>query len=159
MSDKPLLGRHDAVPRRRWRWLLPTLLVVAVLALGGSVVARVLDDDEAGAPKAALDSYLEALETNATIRAYGMLCSARPKPTQDEFEREIAAERRNFGGVVGHRLGDAKRLEGGDVVVTYTIQYRQTHRFYSARLRDERGEWKVCGFGQVADTGTTTTTK
>lgn len=177
MTDKPLLGRHDAVPRRRWRWLLPALVVLAVVALAGSFIARALDDDDTSAPKAALDSYLEAVETNASIRAYGMLCSAKGKPTQKEFEKEIAAERENFGGVIRHRLGEARRTEGGDVIVTYTIQYRQTYRWYSARMRDERGAWKVCGFAEIprpevrlpanqipeppgfVDTGTTTTTR
>ena len=177
MSDKPLLGRHDAVPRRRWRWLLPTLLAVGVIALVGSVIARALDDDDTAAPKAALDSYLEAVETNATIRAYGMLCSAKGKPTQTEYEEAVGAERKNFGGVVRHRLGEAQRLGDGDVVVTYTIQYKQTYRWYSARMRDERGAWKVCGFKEIPrpeirlpanqipeppgfdDTGTTTTSK
>lgn len=178
MTDKPLLGRHDAVPRRRWRWLLPTLLAVGAIALVGSLIVRLLDDDDGtSAPKAALDSYLEAVETNATIRAYGMLCGALGKPTQTEYEQAVGAERKNFGGVVRHRLGEARRLDDGDVAVTYTVQYKQTYRWYSARLRDERGVWKVCGFKEIprpevrlpanqipeppdfVDTGTTTTTR
>ncbi|MEY2399824.1 MAG: hypothetical protein QOJ00_2998, partial [Actinomycetota bacterium] len=39
--DRPLLGRHDAVPRRRWRWLLPLLVAVAVVALIATIGARI----------------------------------------------------------------------------------------------------------------------
>lgn len=40
MSDDPLLGRRDPVPRRRWRWLLPVLLALAVVALIVSLIVR-----------------------------------------------------------------------------------------------------------------------
>lgn len=149
MSDTPLLGRDDAVPRRRWRWLLPTVVVAAVVLLGGSVAMRVAGRDEAAAPKAALDSYLDAVEANATTRAYRMLCDVEGKPTRSAFAEGTAAERQNFGGVVRHRLGDASKTAEGDVVVTYTVQYKQTYRWFSARMRLEDDEWKVCGFAEI----------
>ena len=174
MSDKPLLGRADAVPRRRWRWLLPLVLAVAAVALVTSVVVRARDDDR-GSPEFALNSYLDALESNATIKAYGLLCDKRPP--QHEFEEAVAKERQDSGGVLGHKIGDVTRRGNNLVVARYTVNYRDTHRFWAAALVKESGEWKVCGFRQIQgpalrvpanripvppgfdDTGTTTTTR
>lgn len=149
MSDKPLLGRHDAVPRRRWRWLLPILVVVALVALAGSLIVRAVDSDDTGAPKAALNAYLEAVETGATTRAYAMLCSDKSKPSRAEFATVVARERADAGGVLRHRIGEIKRKSATLVVATYTVQFERTYKFVAAALKREHRVWKLCGFTTI----------
>lgn len=146
MTDQPLLGRHDAVPRRRWRWLLPTLVGVAVAALVASVVVRAVDNDDAGSPEAALVAYLEALETNATTRAYGMLCASKSKPTRARFEATVRRERADFGGVKRHRLGEITKKSRTLAVATYAVQFESSYKWVAAALVRQDGKWKPCGF-------------
>jgi hypothetical protein len=176
MSDQPLLGKTDAVPRRRWRWLLPLLIVGAVVALVASLVARSQEVDR-NSPSAVLDRYLTAVQAGNTDAAYAMLCAGASTPSKAEFATEIAKERQNFGGIKRHRMGTTKRLADGDRTVSYTIQYHNTYRWYQARMTNNTGPWLVCGFKEIprpevrlpvrdlplppdsADTGDTTTTK
>ena len=174
MTDTPLLGRDDAVPRRRWRWLLPLVVVVALAALVGSLVARAQSRSDSNA-KGVLDDYLTAVQHGDTNAAFGMLCASSSTPAKGEFAQQVAKERRNFGGVVRHRMGKSKRLADGDETVTYTVQYHNTYRWYEARMTRQTGDWKVCGFKEIprpevrvpfnplepppdADTSTTTST-
>jgi hypothetical protein len=175
MSDQPLLGKSDAVPRRRWRWLLPLVIVVAVVALVVSLVARTQEEDR-NSPKAVLDRYLTAVQAGSTDVAYTMLCAHSSTPSKAEFAREVAKERQNFGGIKRHRMGKTKRLADGDQTVSYTIQYHNTYRWYEARMTNDAGAWRVCGFKEIprpevrlpvrdlpeppgaTDTGDTTTT-
>lgn len=148
-EQQPLLGRLDAVPRRRWRWLLPTLVGVALLALIGSLVFRAVDTDDAGSPKAALVAYLQALETNATTRAYGMLCASKSKPSLATFEETVRRERADFGGVKRHRLGEVTKKSDTLVVATYTVQFESTYKWVAAALVRQKGAWKPCGFKTI----------
>ena len=164
MTDAPLLGRDDAVPRRRWRWLLPLLIGVALVALVASLVVRAAQGNDSGA-KHVLDSYLDAVQKGDTTTAYSLLCASASRPASADFAAHVRDERQNFGGVVGHRMGEATKLPGGDQTVTYTIQYNATYRFYAARMTHEADAWKVCGFKEIQrpatgdDTGGTATTR
>lgn len=163
MTDAPLLGRDDAVPRRRWRWLLPLLVGVALVALVASLVVRAQGTDTGA--KHVLDSYLDAVQKGDTTAAYSLLCASASRPASADFAAQVRDERQNFGGVVGHRMGEVTKLPGGDQTVTYTIQYNATYRFYAARMTHEADAWKVCGFKEIprpdgaVDTGDTTTTR
>jgi hypothetical protein len=160
MSEpQPLLGKADAVPRRRWRWLLPLVIVVAVVALAGSLVARLGSGDPV---KSALGHYLTAVEAGDITQAYGLLCVRSTRPSRTEFATEVRKERQNFGGVKGHRLGETNHLPGGDATVRYTVVYQATYRFYEARLTKTNGRWLVCGFNEISgstDTGGSATTR
>lgn len=173
MTEAPLLGREDAVPRRRWRWLLPLCVVVALMALVLSLVVRGGNGHSA---KGVLSSYLTAVQDGDTATAYGMLCAGSSTPSKADFARQVAEERQNFGGVKRHRMGTTKTLAGGDELVSYTIQYHNTYRWYEARMTYKTGAWLVCGFKEIprpdirvpfeplptppgaGDTGDTTTT-
>lgn len=162
MSDAPLLGRADAVPRRRWRWLLPLVIVVALSALVASLVVRAHANDAKSA-KSVLGRYLSAVQQGDTAKAFALLCPGASTPTEAAFATQVARERQNFGGVLGHRMGSVKKLAGGDETVTYTIQYRTSYRFYAARMTHKTGAWRVCGFKEIprpaTDTGATATTR
>jgi hypothetical protein len=148
MSDAPLLGRTDAVPRRRWRWLLPLVIVVALALLVGALVVRSRSVDR-GTAKYALNQYLSAVQDGDTNTAFALLCAGGSTPTAADFAAQVARERQNFGGVVGHRMGSVRKLAGGDQTVTYTVQYEATYRFYAARMTHKTGEWRVCGFREI----------
>jgi hypothetical protein len=148
MTDTSLLGVHDAVPRRRWRWLLPLLVVIAVIALVASLVVRAQDDGK-GSAKAVLDTYLEAVQHGDTATAYSLLCASASAPSKADFATQVAQERQNFGGVIRHRMGKSTKLANGDAVVNYTIQYHNTYRWYEARMTNKIGAWKVCGFKEI----------
>ncbi|MEY2419705.1 MAG: hypothetical protein QOG90_2385 [Actinomycetota bacterium] len=147
-TDTPLLGRQDAVPRRRWRWLLPLLVVAAVVALVASLVVRSQGGDD-NSPKAVLDTYLTAVQEGDTAAAYARLCASSSSPSKSEFATQVARERQNFGGVIRHRMGSRKKLADGDETVSYTIQYHNTYRWYEARMTNKTGSWKVCGFKEI----------
>jgi hypothetical protein len=163
VSDKPpLLGRVDAVPRRRWQWLLPTLIAVAVVALVGSIVFRAVESDDTDPAKAALVAYLEALETNATTRAYGMLCASKTKPSLASFEKTVRREREDFGGVKRHRLDKLDKKSDTLVVATYTVQFETSYKWIAAAIVRQDGVWRPCGFKTLprpSDTETPTTTR
>jgi hypothetical protein len=146
MTDAPLLGRDDAVPRRRWRWLLPLLVGIALVALVASVVVRVVDHGDGA--KDTLDTYLSAVQRGDTGTAYALLCSS-VTASKAEFAAQVSQERQSFGGVVRHRMGSTKKLADGDRSVRYTIQYVDTYRWYEARMTNITGSWKVCGFKEV----------
>jgi hypothetical protein len=149
VSDQPLLGRHDAVPRRRWRWLLPALVLVAVAALVGALVVRLVGTDENGGAKAALNAYLVALERADTEAAYGLLCANESKPSLQEFEAVAEREREDFGGVVRHRIGAVERRSATLVVATYTVQFKRTYKWVAAAIVHENDTWKLCGFRTI----------
>ena len=175
MSDAPLLGRDDAVPRRRWRWLLPLLVVGAIAVLAGTLVVH-SEDVGRDSPKGVLNRYLTAVQHGPTAAAYALLCDGPSTPTLAAFTKEVAQERHNFGGIKRHRMGSASKLAGGDEIVTYTIQYHDTYRWYEARMTNKAHKWLVCGFKEIprpevrlpagdlpvppgyVDTGDTTTT-
>jgi hypothetical protein len=177
VTDTPLLGRHDAVPRRRWRWLLPTVVGVAAIALIGSLVIRLADKDENAGPRAALNAYLSAVEKAETNRAYSMLCADKHKPSLKDFEQAVKREREDSGGVLRHRIGEVQRRSQKLVVATYTVQFQRTYKWVAAAIVRQQDEWKLCGFrtiprpelrlppGQIPippgfdDTGNTTTTR
>ena len=144
MTDQPLLGRADAVPRRRWRWLLPLVIGVSAVALVVSLVVRDREQDKES-PRFALDTYLEALETNATIKAYGLLCRDK-RPSRHDFEEQVAKERQDSGGVVGHKISDVTKRSNTIVVATYTVNYKHTYKWWAAALVKDAQGWKVCGF-------------
>jgi len=176
MSETPLLGKTDAVPRRRWRWLLPLLIVVALVALVASLVAHTNGDDRNSA-KGVLSRYLTAVQSGDTATAFGMLCASSGTPSKADFAKGVAQERQNFGGIKRHRMGSTTHLKDGDEVVSYTIQYHNTYRWYEARMTHKTGPWLVCGFKEIprpelrlpahdfpmppgyTDTGDTTTTR
>lgn len=158
MSETPLLGRHDPVPRRRWRWLLPLLLSAAVIALVTSLVVRANEQDSS--PEHAVEAYLNALEDGELNKAYGLLCAQRPP--LDQFKDEIAVERRQNGGVLGHRLDRVEVRGNGQRVAYYTVRHQEIDQVFSVALVRESGEWRLCGFGQptgLTDRGVTTTTR
>jgi hypothetical protein len=162
MSDQPLLGRQDAVPRRRWRWLLPLLVGSAVLALIATLVVRVMQEDTS-TPKYAVESYLEAVETGATSRAYDLLCSQAHRDTSlAEFEKEINTERAQAGGVVGHKVARVEKTSATLARTSYTVRRQENDLVVDAVVKREGGEWKMCGFRPRVvrpDTGPTTTTR
>ncbi|MEY2424889.1 MAG: hypothetical protein QOI61_461 [Actinomycetota bacterium] len=174
MSDTPLLGRHDAVPRRRWRWLLPLLVGLAVVALVVSLVVRLTQEDTS-TPAYAVNAYLEAVESGATTRAYGLLCAkAHQEASLAEFRTTINAERSQAGGVVGHKVARIQTTAADERLTSYTVRRKNSDLVVDAVIKREAGEWKMCGFkprvvrqpanlipvppGYV-DTGTTTTTR
>jgi hypothetical protein len=146
MSDAPpLLGRHDAVPRRRWQWMLPALVVLALLGIVGSLVVRAHDKQQAS-PEHAINAYLDAVESGATAKAYGMLCAQfRDRVSQHEFQQTVDKERTASGGVVGHHV--ARVVKRGDHrVATYTVRRQDSDIVIDARLEREGGKWKPCNF-------------
>ncbi len=175
MSDQPLLGRHDAVPRRRWRWLLPLILGAAVVALATSLIVRATREDTS-TPEYAVDAYLEAVEAGATTRAYGLLCAkAHQEASLAEFQKTINAERTQAGGVIGHKVARIETTSDDDErLASYTVRRQKNDLVVDAVVKREDGRWKMCGFkprvirqpadlipeppGYV-DTGTTTTTR
>lgn len=173
----PLLGRHDAVPRRRWQWLLPLLIGLAVVGLVASLVVRAQQQRTTTA-RYALNSYLDAVEKGSTGRAYAMLCTkAKNRPSIAEFESKLARERADSGGVIGHKISDLTKRRDGTVLATYTVRFKRTYKWNAAALVKERGAWKLCGFKTIprpenrvplddlpeppgfGDTGNTTTTR
>jgi hypothetical protein len=145
MSDAPLLGRDDAVPRRRWQWLLPVLVVLAVVGLVGSLVVR-SQDKRRTSPEHAINAYLDAVQGGATAKAYGMLCAQfRARVSPQEFQQTVGKERVASGGVVGHHL--ARVVKRGDHrVATYTVRRQNGDIVIDARLEREGGKWKPCNF-------------
>lgn len=160
MTDKPpLLGRADAVPRRRWRWLLPAVVAAGAVLLITSLVVRAQNDDQS-APVRAVDAYLDALEANDALAAYNLTCAdlRRQVPFED-FVGRINRERADAGGVVGHKIAGVQTRANGTVTAYYTVQHRDRDVVFDVVVTRDAGAWKLCGFrNRSVDTGITTIT-
>jgi hypothetical protein len=167
----PLLGRHDAVPRRRWKWLLPLIVGLAVIGLVVSVAVRVAQ--ARNSPRHAVSSYLSAVEHGRTRHAYDQLCDAFHKAvTYTSFDEKSKAERAANGGVLGTKIARIESRPNGQRLATYTVRRETVDTVIDAALVKESGKWRLCGFaprpitGKEApvppgfvDTGATTTTR
>lgn len=145
MEDQPLLGRHDAVPRRRWRWLLPLLVGFAVVALAAGAAYRV--DRSKKSPKHAVTSYLAAVQKGQTRQAYDQLCDAFHKAVSyKSFATKSQAERAAGGGVVGTHVARIVPRPDGQRLATYTVRREAGDTVIDAALVKEAGKWRLCGF-------------
>ena len=178
MTDTPLLGRSDAVPRRRWRWLLPFVVVVALVALVGSLVARAAEQGRLEREGRARRLPRRAVQHGDTNAAYGMLCASSSTPAKAEFDAAGGARSaRTSAASSRHRMGTSKHVADGDETVSYTDPVPQHLSVVRGRASTRKtGDWKVCGFKEIPrpevrvpydpleppppdlDTGTTTST-
>lgn len=170
-AERPLLGRHDAVPRRRWQWLLPLVVGLGVVGLGAGLVMRVVQRDNS--PRHAVASYLDAVEKGQTRRAYDQLCDAFHKAVSYKtFNAKSKGERAAGGGVRGTHIARIEGRPNGQRLATYTVRREAVDTVIDAALVKERDEWRLCGFkprpitGKEApvppgfvDTGATATTR
>ncbi|MBA2607959.1 MAG: hypothetical protein H0U92_03380 [Actinobacteria bacterium] len=167
----PLLGRHDAVPRRRWQWLLPLLVGLAVVGLAAGLVVRFTNRNDN--PRHAVSSYLDAVQHGKTRRAYGQLCDAFHKAVSyEDFDAKSKAERASSGGVLGSKIARIEPRTNGQRLATYTVRREAGDTVVDAALVREHGDWRLCGFRPrplsdddtsvppaPVDTGGTTTTR
>ena len=169
---RPLLGRHDAVPRRRWRWLLPLVVALGVVALLGAMIVRVRQREDSS-PKHAVASYLDAVQHGKTERAYAQLCVGFHKAVSyASFAQRSQAEKIADGGVIASHISRIEPRPDGEQVVTYIVRRSQGDTVFDAALVREQGKWRLCGFRPrsddnagtsvppgLLDTGGTTTTR
>jgi len=148
----PLLGRGEAVPRRRWRWLLPLLVAAAVSSLV-AVGATVILNDDKGSPRAVVDRYLENVSEGKTLAAYGLLCDRfRTAKPFSEFTSTLQIEKLEAGGVPEHKIGKEEKIAGAKNQrrVSYTVRRMEgkviVDVIVDAALVRERGHWRICGF-------------
>ncbi len=144
-EERPLLGRHDAVPRRRWQWLLPLIVGLAVVGLVVSVVGRVTQTRNS--PRHAVSSYLSAVEHGRTREAYDQLCDAfHHAVTYKAFDAKSKAERTANGGVLGTHIARIEERPHGQRLATYTVRRDGLDTVIDAALVKEHGKWRLCGF-------------
>ncbi|MEY2399819.1 MAG: hypothetical protein QOJ00_2993, partial [Actinomycetota bacterium] len=146
---------HDAVPRRRWRWLLPLLVAVAVVALIATIGARIRRAD--ASPEHAVTTYLNAVQHGKTRRAYDQLCDAfRLAVTYDSFAANSKREAASDGGVTGTHLARVESRANGQRLATYTVRRHAGDTVIDAALVNEHGRWRLCGFKPRASGGDAT---
>lgn len=146
IDPPPLLGRDQTVPRRRWKWLLPLLVTLAVASLLAVGLVAVLRNDT-GSPKAVIDRYLSAVERGDTTKAYRLLCGRFRRNTSfSKFERTLQAEKREAGGVTDHRVARVRDAGPNQRLASYTVRRSDGDFFVDAALVREADSWRVCGF-------------
>lgn len=144
-SPPPLLGVGNPVPRARWVWLAPALVVLTlVTAVGAFVVATRMRDAVAG-PKQVGRYFLQAVVDGDLRTSYGLLCEARRDFTNSiEFREEMldgrpAATRALRG--VARETGDSKERR-----ITYSSAGRPADPPVVLELVREPERWAVCTF-------------
>lgn len=149
---RPLVGVGNPVPRAKWVWLAPLLVVVVLLAAGGALFAASRVEPQAAGPERVAELFLGAVADDNLRLSYGLLCERqRAKVDSLQFRdsvidhRSTARRAQARGDRTTVRLGDERRR------VVYTVTGDGADEVVRLVLEKEPTRWAVCQFD--ADAG------
>ena len=147
----PLVGVGNAVPRAKWVWLAPTLVVVVVVAAVAAFFAASRMESTPAGPERVSEMFLLAVAQDDIRMSYGLLCEKR-RATVNALEfRDEALEGRAEARAALDR-GERSATGGSKVRrITYTIERRGEDDRVVVGLEREPERWAVCVFDPDAN--------